>query len=71
MGKGVVEKGCDGFNVMPPIFPSDLQSFNRLIIPELQRRGVYRTQYEGKTLRSNLGLPRPPWSKDDYKHPAN
>ena len=71
MEKWVVEKGCDGFNVMPPIFPSDLQSFNRLIIPELQRRGVYRTQYEGKTLRSNLGLPRPPWSKDDYKHPAN
>ena len=71
MEKWVVEKGCDGFNVMPPIFPSDLQSFNRLIIPELQRRGVYRTHYEGTTLRSNLGLPRPPWSKDDYKHPAN
>ena len=69
MERWVVEKGCDGFNVMPPIFPSDLRSFNRLVIPELQRRKLYRTQYEGTTLRQNLGLTRPPWSPDDYRRP--
>ena len=70
MERWVVEKGCDGFNVMPPIFPGDLRSFIRLVIPELQRRKLYRTQYEGTTLRQNLGLTRPPWSPDDYRKPG-
>jgi FMN-dependent oxidoreductase (nitrilotriacetate monooxygenase family) len=53
--------GCDGFNVMPPVFPDSLREFNELVVPELQRRGLYRTAYEGTTLRANLGLARPPW----------
>ena len=50
---------ADGFNVIPPFFPNSLDEFNALVVPELQRRGLYRTAYEGKTLRENLGLPRP------------
>lgn len=69
MEEWVVEKGCDGFNVMPPILPADLISFNLLVVPELQRRGLYRTEYEGTTLRDNLGVPHPPWSSDDYQKP--
>src|SRR5258708_6175205 len=51
--------GADGFNVLPPFFPNSLDEFVDLVVPELQRRGLYRTAYEGKTLRQNLGLPRP------------
>jgi FMN-dependent oxidoreductase (nitrilotriacetate monooxygenase family) len=51
--------GADGFNVMPPFFPGGLESFVDLVVPELQRRGLYRTEYEGRTLRENLGLVRP------------
>jgi alkanesulfonate monooxygenase SsuD/methylene tetrahydromethanopterin reductase-like flavin-dependent oxidoreductase (luciferase family) len=51
---------ADGFNVIPPFFPNSLDEFNALVVPELQRRGLYRTVYEGATLRENLGLPRPP-----------
>ena len=54
--------GCDGFNIMPPVFPTGLKDFVDLVVPELQRRGLYRTAYEGATLRENLGLTRPPWS---------
>jgi alkanesulfonate monooxygenase len=50
---------CDGFNVLPPYFNGGLEDFVDLVVPELQRRGIYRTAYEGKTLRENLGLPRP------------
>ncbi|MGE3247917.1 MAG: LLM class flavin-dependent oxidoreductase [Beijerinckiaceae bacterium] len=53
------EGAADGFNVMPPTFPDGLRDFVDLVIPELQRRGLFRTQYEGKTLRENLGLPFP------------
>jgi alkanesulfonate monooxygenase len=53
------EGGADGFNVLPPFFPNSLNDFINLVIPELQRRGLYRLAYEGKTLRENLGLPRP------------
>ena len=52
-------EAADGFNVIPPFFPNSLDEFNALVVPELQRRGLYRTAYEGKTLRENLGLPRP------------
>ena len=61
MEEWVSERACDGFNVMPPVFPSGLEDFVDLVIPELQRRGLYRTEYEGTTLRENLGLTRPPW----------
>jgi alkanesulfonate monooxygenase SsuD/methylene tetrahydromethanopterin reductase-like flavin-dependent oxidoreductase (luciferase family) len=50
---------CDGFNVMPPYLPGALDDFVTLVIPELQRRGLFRTEYEGMTLRENLGLKRP------------
>jgi len=51
--------GCDGFNIMPPFLPGGLDDFVELVIPELQRRGLFRTEYEGTTLRENLGLKRP------------
>lgn len=51
--------GCDGFNVMPPVFPDSLAVFVDHVIPELQRRGIYRQDYEGSTLRSHLGLRTP------------
>ena len=50
---------CDGFNFVPPYFPGGLDDFVDLVLPELQRRGLYRTEYEGATLRENLGLLRP------------
>jgi N-acetyl-S-(2-succino)cysteine monooxygenase len=50
---------ADGFNVMPAWLPGSLTDFVDLVIPELQRRGLFRTEYEGKTLRDNLGLPMP------------
>jgi N-acetyl-S-(2-succino)cysteine monooxygenase len=51
---------ADGFNVLPPFFPNGLDEFVEMVVPELQRRGLYRTAYEGATLRDNLGLQRPP-----------
>jgi alkanesulfonate monooxygenase len=50
---------CDGFNMMFPFLPAGLDDFATKVIPELQRRGLHRTEYEGRTLRENLGLPRP------------
>jgi N-acetyl-S-(2-succino)cysteine monooxygenase len=50
---------ADGFNFMAPYFPGGLDDFVALVIPELQRRGLYRTRYEGSTLRDNLGLRLP------------
>jgi FMN-dependent oxidoreductase (nitrilotriacetate monooxygenase family) len=50
---------ADGFNVMPAWLPGSLTDFVDLVIPELQRRGLFRKGYEGRTLRENLGLPRP------------
>jgi alkanesulfonate monooxygenase len=52
-------EACDGFNVMPPYLPGALDDFVTMVIPELQRRGLFRTEYEGTTLRENLGLKRP------------
>lgn len=49
----------DGFNVMFPTVPAGLDDFVRLVVPELQRRGIFRREYEGTTLREHLGLPRP------------
>ena len=52
-------EGCDGFNVMFPYLPAGLDDVVDRLVPELQRRGLFRREYEGKTLRQNLGLPRP------------
>src|SRR5947208_4025700 len=51
--------GCDGFNIMFPYLPQGLDDFVDMVVPELQRRGIFRKDYEGATLRENLGLPRP------------
>jgi alkanesulfonate monooxygenase len=53
------QHACDGFNIMFPWVPGGLDEFVDLVVPELQRRGVFRKEYEGKTLRENLGVPRP------------
>ena len=53
------EHGSDGFNIMFPYLPAGLDDFVDKVVPELQRRGMFRTEYEGTTLRENLGLPRP------------
>jgi FMN-dependent oxidoreductase (nitrilotriacetate monooxygenase family) len=50
---------CDGFNVMFPYLPAGLDDFVTKVVPELQRRGIFRSHYQGSTLREHLGLPRP------------
>ncbi len=50
---------ADGFNVMPPVLPSMLEVFVAEVVPLLQRRGLFRTEYDGDTLRALYGLPRP------------
>jgi len=52
-------EAADGFNIFPAWMPGGVEDFAELVIPELQRRGLYRTRYEGGTLRENLGLERP------------
>ena len=59
MEEWLVTNACDGFNVMFPYLPGGLDDFVDKVVPELQRRGLFRTEYEGTTLRENLGLPRP------------
>lgn len=53
------QEGSDGFNVMFPWLPGGLTDFVDKVVPELQGRGLFRREYEGSTLRENLGLPRP------------
>ncbi len=52
-------EAADGFNVIPPIFPTGVEHIVTHLVPELQRRGLFRTAYEGRTLRQKLGLPTP------------
>ena len=52
-------EAADGFNIAPPYLPGSLNDFVNLVVPELQRRGLFRREYEGRTLRENLGLKRP------------
>ncbi len=59
MERWFVERGSDGFNVLFPYLPAGLDDFVDKVVPELRRRGLFRTEYEGPTLRDNLGLPRP------------
>jgi alkanesulfonate monooxygenase SsuD/methylene tetrahydromethanopterin reductase-like flavin-dependent oxidoreductase (luciferase family) len=59
MEEWLATEGSDGFTVMFPYLPGGLDDFANLVVPELQRRGLFRLEYEGATLRENLGLPRP------------
>jgi FMN-dependent oxidoreductase (nitrilotriacetate monooxygenase family) len=55
----VNDGAADGFNLMPPVLPEMLDIFITEVVPLLQRRGLFRTSYEGRTLRAHLGLSRP------------
>ncbi|WP_371688512.1 LLM class flavin-dependent oxidoreductase [Methylorubrum sp. Q1] len=59
MGEWLGAQACDGFNVMFPFVPEGLDDFCAGVVPELQRRGLFRAEYEGTTLRDHLGLERP------------
>ena len=59
MEEWLYTEGSDGFTVMFPYLPGGLEDFVAHVIPELQRRGLFRRDYEGTTLREHLGLPRP------------
>jgi FMN-dependent oxidoreductase (nitrilotriacetate monooxygenase family) len=56
---------ADGFNIMPPLLPAQLDVFTAEVIPLLQRRGLFRTEYTGTTLREHYGLPWPASVFDD------
>jgi len=51
--------GCDGFNITPTHLPGGCEDFVEMVTPELRRRGLFREEYQGRTLRENLGLKRP------------
>lgn len=59
MEQWLEQRGSDGFTVNFPYLPAGLKDFCEHVIPELQRRGIFRAEYQGTTLRENLGLPRP------------
>jgi FMN-dependent oxidoreductase (nitrilotriacetate monooxygenase family) len=59
MEEWLLSAACDGFNIMFPWVPGGLDDFIDRVVPELQRRNLFRREYEGQTLRENLGLPRP------------
>jgi alkanesulfonate monooxygenase len=59
MEEWIHTEGSDGFTIMFPYLPQGLDDVVDRVIPEIQRRGLFRTEYEGATLRENLGLPRP------------
>ncbi len=59
MEEWLLTEASDGFTVMFPYLPGGLDDFVDQVVPELQRRGLFRREYEGRTLRENLGLPRP------------
>ena len=56
----LAQEAADGFTIMFPQFPHCVDDFVKLVVPELQRRGLFRREYQGTTLRSHLGLARPP-----------
>jgi alkanesulfonate monooxygenase SsuD/methylene tetrahydromethanopterin reductase-like flavin-dependent oxidoreductase (luciferase family) len=53
-------EAADGFNILPPYFPGAFADFVDLVVPKLQRRGLFRREYQGATLRDHFGLPRVP-----------
>jgi alkanesulfonate monooxygenase len=59
MEEWIDSEASDGFTVMFPYLPGGLDDFVTRVVPELQRRGRFRNEYEGTTLRDHLGLPRP------------
>jgi hypothetical protein len=59
MEQWFVERGADGFNVVPPLLPGGFEDFVRLVVPLLQRRGLVRQEYDGDSFRENLRLKRP------------
>ena len=59
MEEWLLTDACDGFNITFPYLPAGLDEFVDQVVPELQHRGIFRREYEGRTLRDNLGLPRP------------
>jgi FMN-dependent oxidoreductase (nitrilotriacetate monooxygenase family) len=62
---------ADGFIVMPAYFPGAFDDFVDRVVPELQRRGLFRTEYSGTTLREHLGLPLPPPGRDAERPAAS
>jgi FMN-dependent oxidoreductase (nitrilotriacetate monooxygenase family) len=54
-----VAGAADGFNIMPPWFPGAFDDFVDTVVPILRKRGLFRTEYSGRTLRDHLGVPRP------------
>ena len=56
MEEWFTKDAADGFTMLSPYYPKPLEEFVATVIPELQRRGIFRTEYEGTTLRENLGL---------------
>lgn len=59
MSTWLAEEACDGFTVVFPFLPQGLEDVTQQLVPELQRRSLFRKDYEGTTLREHLGLPRP------------
>ncbi|AXG80913.1 LLM class flavin-dependent oxidoreductase [Streptomyces paludis] len=64
------EGAADGFNVMPDVLPSGFDDFADQLIPELQRRGLFRREYDDTTLRGHLGLDVPDRPRDRPREPA-
>jgi alkanesulfonate monooxygenase len=64
-------EAADGFNLMPPVLPAGLDDIVELLLPELRRRGLFRAEYAGKTLRDHLELRRPPNRNRDFARVAN
>ena len=59
MEEWLMTEACDGFIVVFYTVPDGYDDFVTMVVPELQRRGLFRTRYEGTTLREHIGLPRP------------
>ena len=68
MERWMAEGAADGFMVQAAYLPGSFEEFASMVVPELQRRGLHRTEYEGKTARENLGLLRP--ARDEWKNRA-
>jgi alkanesulfonate monooxygenase SsuD/methylene tetrahydromethanopterin reductase-like flavin-dependent oxidoreductase (luciferase family) len=60
MEEWFVDRACDGFVLVPPYFPAAFDEFIDSVVPELQKRGIFRREYSGSTLREHLGLTVPP-----------
>jgi FMN-dependent oxidoreductase (nitrilotriacetate monooxygenase family) len=67
MADWFADGAADGFNIMPPLLPAMLDVFSAEVIPLLQRRGLFRTEYEGRTLREHYGLD---WPDSVFAAPA-